>query len=350
MKFRVLLLTPLLVMLAASPFSCNTAKDAGVFKTADMGETWQQKVTIDDKNNIGKANILTMEMDPQNREVIYLGTSGNGLYKSENGGQNWIKIEDSRGFLSSKASINDIAIDPADTSKIYLATFQDKRGRVFRSQDGANSFEEVYVTDKEQFAINSIAVASHDPKTVYMASDQGGLIKSTDYGKSWRLVKWFDSSVFNLVINPKDNNIMYLNTKRQGVYKTHDSGASWLPLKDKLKEFRLASDVKTILIDYNNPSVVYLGSDFGLLRTQDAGDSWQAIEIVIPPKSTPILSVAIDPANSDHIYYGAGSIFYKSLDRGQNWTLHEIPSAKAIKAMVADYGDSSVIYLGMSEK
>lgn len=346
---RSLALIPIFAFLAIFPFQCGSITDTGVFKSQNKGETWEHKITLDNKRSIGAIEILTIVLDPQDSKIVYLGTKANGLYKSKDGGDTWSKIEDKNKVLSSRANVYDIAIDAQSPNRIYIGTYQDKKGHVFRSQDAGESWEEVYIVSEEKFAVFAVAVDNYDPSVVYMGTAQGGFLRSTDYGKSWESMKWFDDVISDIVINPRDTRVVYVSTFKKGINITNDKGLTWQSLEESLKPFKQAERVEKIVIDPQRPNIIYIGSEFGLLRSDNNGANWQAVNVIIPPESIPILSLAVNPQNTNHLYYGAGSVLYRSLDQGENWTVHSLSSSKIIKAIVVDPINPDVIYVGMGE-
>jgi len=312
-----------------------------------MGESWQQQIVKEEQFSITSLDILSLVIDPDNSSVLYLGARESGIYKSFSQGEFWHKTEDENGLLSGRANVYDIAIDPEDSNRLYVGVYQDKKGRVFRSQDSGESWEEVYVVSEEEYAVFAVAVDSYDPSIVYMGTAQGGFLKSTDYGKSWELMKWFDDVISDIAINPQDTRIVYLSTFQKGIYKTTDKGINWQSFEKGLEEFRQAEKVENLVIDSQRPEIIYAGSEYGLLTSKDGGEIWQEVKIIMPPESIPVLSLAIELENTDHLYYGAGPVLYRSLDQGVNWTVHELTSQRNIKAIVIDPRNPSLIYVGM---
>lgn len=347
MKKSFLVILPLFAFLAFSPLQCNKEiGDGGLYKSENMGETWQQQ-TVKDKLSITSLNVLSLVIDPNDSDTLYLGSQGNGIYKSCCQGEHWYKLEDKNGYLSGKADVFDIAVDPKDSNRIYAAVSQNKKGRLFRSQDGGESWEEVYVVSKERQDVSAVTVDIYDSSVVYMGTDQGGFLKSIDYGKSWQIIRWFDDAVSDIVINPRDTRMVYVATFKKGIYKTVDKGINWQSLEESLKEFRQSQRVEELVIDPQRPNIIYAGSAYGLLVSRDEGQTWQEVGIIMPPKSIPILSLAIDSQNTDHLYYGAGPVLYRSLDQGANWTVHGLPSQRNVKAIVVDSKDADLIFVGM---
>jgi len=347
MQKSFLVTIPLFASLAVLPFQCNQISDGGLYFSEDMGENWRQLTVKEEKVSIGSLDILSLAIDRHNPAVIYLGTRENGLYRSCSWGGHWYKLKDKNGVFSGRANVYDIAIDPKDSHRLYAAVYQDKKGRLFRSQDDGDSWEEVYVVSEEKYAVFAVAVDDYDPSIIYMGTAQGGFLKSTDYGKSWELIKWFDDVISDIAINPQDTRVVYLSTFQKGIYKTSDKGINWQSLEEDLRKLRQAEKVEKIVIDSQRPDVVYIGSEYGLLTSKNAGQSWQEVKIVMPPESKPVLSLAVDSQNTDHLYYGAGSILYRSLDQGINWTVHELPSRRDLKTIAIDPKNPHFIYVGM---
>lgn len=347
MKKSFFIIIPLFASLSILPFQCKQISDGGLYLSKDMGESWRQLAVKEEKVSIVSLDILSLAIDHDNPAVIYLGTRENGIYRSCSGGSHWYKLKDQNGVFSGRANVYDIAIDPKDSHRLYAATYQDKKGRLFRSQDSGDSWEEVYVVSEEKYAVFAVAVDNYDPSVVYMGTAQGGFLKSADYGKSWELIKWFDDVISDIAINPQDTRVIYVSTFQKGVYKTSDKGIHWQSFEEDLEEFRQSEKVEKIVIDSQRPEIIYIGSEYGLLTSKDAGGSWQEVKIIMPPESKPVLSLAVDPQNTDHLYYGAGPVLYRSLDQGINWTVHELPSQRNVKVIAIDPKDPNLIYVGM---
>jgi len=328
--------------------SCSSNKDGGVFRSLDRGETWEQKVAVSQKQTIAGIDILTIKIDGQDSKIIYLGTVGQGLFKSMDGGDSWYQLNANSPVFSKKADVYDIAIDPKNSSNLYVSTYQDGFGRLFRSPDAGKNWEEVYRVSRQQYVIYAVEIDSFDPSVVYTGTAEGGLLKSIDYGKSWRIINWFDNVISDIKVDPHDTRIVYVSTLNKGIYKTTDKGATWKQL-DSVSSFFESRQIEILVMDYRNPNVLYTGSKTGLLKSQDGGQAWQKVNIVIPPNSIPVKAVALDPVNSSYLYYSAGNVLYRSSDNGQTWTVHPIATLRAIQTIVIDSKNTEVVYLGMHQ-
>jgi len=350
MKKSFFIIIPIFTFLAAMPFQCAVSRDGGVFKSTDWAENWQQKITIDQKTNISRIDVLSVAVDPKDSQIIYIGTKDSGLYKSTIGGDAWFKVNDAKKALSNKATIYKIVIDPADSNRIYMAAIQDSKGRLFRSEDAGQNWQETYVTASLKYPIYALAVDMNQPSAVYLGTAQGGLLKSDDYGKSWKTIKWFEDIITDIAISPQNSQIVFVGTDEDGIFKTADNGLNWQSFEQQFKKLKAAKKIKALLIDQKNPNIIYCGSEYGLMQSQDNGQTWSEMKIIIPVKSIPIYSLALDPQNSDILYYGAGSNIYQTKDKGLNWAVYELSSKRTVKTIAIDPFDSKIIYIGMSQE
>ncbi len=335
---------------AAFPFSCSSVRDGGVWQSLDRAENWEQKAVISKRQTIASSNVSTISLDPRDPKIIYLGTRGEGIYKSMDGGELWYHLDDLNNLaLDKRANIYDIAIDPRDTNIIYAGVYQNKLGRLLRSGDAGKNWQEVYRVSREQYAVFAVEIDSYDPSVVYMGTAEGGLLKSADYGKSWKVIKWFDDVITDIKVNPYDTRTVFVSTFHKGVYKTTDKGGSWQELAS-LKNFpKETEEMQVLVMDKKNPNVLYLGAKYGLLKSIDGGQSWQKVSIVIPPASVSVSAIALDPLTSFFLYYAAGNVIYRTQDNGQTWTVHPIASTQKVKYIAVDPQNPQVIYAGMGE-
>ncbi len=332
---------------AVTPFACLPEKDLGVYKTFDGGENWEQKVAISKGSDLSQTSILKIALDPQDSKIVYLGTRGAGLFKSMDGGELWYSLADRDGVLNKLGNVIDIAIDPKNSNNVYVGAYQDRYGVMLRSNDAGKHWEEVYRTARDRYAVFGVEIDPFDPSLIYMATAEGGLLRSFDFGKTWKMIKWFDDVIIGLKVNPQDSRIMYVGTNNRGVYKTFDRGQNWQKL-EKLDEFPEAQSIETLVINQKNPDIIYTGSKQGFLKSVDGGLTWQRLNIIIPPRSLIVQSIALDKNNSSLIYYAAGNAIYHSQDGGQSWKMYLVNSTRTIKALVIDPENSKTIYIGMT--
>ena len=188
------------------------------------------------------------------------------------------------------------------------------------------------------------------PNVFYMAPNNGGAWKTTDYGWTWNPI--FDDqptgSIGALAVAPSNPDIVYVGSGEglrrpdlsvgDGIYKSTDGGKTWqhLGLRD-------AQQIGCILVDPKDPNrlfVAALGHPYGpnaergIYRSLDGGATWE--KVLYKDENTGGIDLAFDPRNPQTIYgvmwasrrppwttggaYGAaGSGLYKSVDGGRTW-------------------------------
>ena len=347
MKIYSYIILPIFIGLAAFPFSCASSKNAGIYISFDNGENWAQKGYIDKKHNLNKFNILSIKSDPLDPKIVYAGTSGSGIFKSTDSGDSWTRMIDQKKILVGSLSIYNIEIDQ-DNHVLYLSASYNNRCHFLKSTDDGDNFEELYTCAKDGSSINVIDFNPLDYSDIYIGTSEGGLLESNDFGKTWRPIKWFDSSLIDVKIDPFDPQIICAVTQNNKVYKTIDKGNNWQSLQgfDSLDKMK---NIFSIEFDKQNRNVIYLISNNAIAKTLDGGQTWQAVNIIIPKKYAAISCFAIDSKNSLNIYYGAGAKFYITRDGGETWSVREIKKVQNIQTIAIDPQNSNKIFIGMHQ-
>lgn len=347
-----IILPGIFVLVAAMPFSCNVAKEGGIFKSENFGENWQQKVTVSKKETLASHQILAMELDPFNPNIIYAGTE-NGLYRSDSGADSWELVQDEKKNPDARASILDIKISPQNSNLIYAAVYQGRFGRVLRSTNSDSPWEQMYIVSKEGVSITAIEVDKKG-QNIYIGTSEGGLLESADFGLSWKIIGWFNAAIKGVKINSEDGRIIYVLALNKGIFKTSDQGVNWQLLADPVAQNSgsaigsfTGGNIRDFLIDARSQNSLYAGTDKGIFLSSDGGQTWRVFSSLISPESAPISAIAQDIGNPTIFYYGAASIVYRTQNNGQTWTVHQLPSSKQINLIKVDPIDSNIIYVGV---
>ena len=85
-----------------------------------------------------------------------------------------------------------------------------------------------------------------------------------------------------------------------------------------------------------------------ILRTVDGGEHFEVLPIV-SPNDIEILSLAVNEANPEAIYYGTTTTFYASGNSGKGWSTKKLPSTRSASAMIVDSEAPNIIYLGVAK-
>jgi len=240
---------------------------------------------------------------------------------------------------------------PSQPNVFYMAPVN---GGVWKSDDYGRTWNPIFDHEPTQ-SIGAIAVAGSDPNIIYVASGEGlhrpdlsvgnGIYKSTDAGKTWTHLGLDDAQqIPALAVDPRDPNRVfaavlghpYGPSEERGVYRSSDGGKTWQKVVSQ-DENTGGSDVE---IDPSNPDVIYAsmwevregpwednnsynGTNGGLFKSIDNGNTWHRIGIGLPSDLAQI-NVAIAPSDSRRLYAtvatASGKLgVYRSDDAGGNW-------------------------------
>ena len=325
----------------------------GIFKTTDGGKSWEHKVAIEESESfLDKVKIASMIMDPENNSILYLGTIGNGLYKSDNGTDSWQKVADENKILNGNATVYDIAVENGNSDIIYIATLNNNRGELLKSEDGGKSWTLSYPVPGTGKPVNFVKIDPLSKNVIYIGTEQGGFIKSEDRGNTWLALNWFKSGVKDFVIDFWNSNGIILRTAKE-IFKNKEGGnGKWESLNKTIKTTSGVkidiSKINSMTIDNKNPLIVYITYLNLILVTRDGGYNWEKLNTITPsltPTGT-IPQVKQIGMINDIIYYGAGNALYKSENKGITWSGYNIPIKGDVRYTVSDYKDSQVIYVG----
>jgi len=196
--------------------------------------------------------------------------------------------------------------------------------------------------------VSVVTGVSGDPLTYYVAGANGGIIKTTNGGTTFKPI--FDAagpaSIGAIAVAPSDRNVVYVGTGEgnprnnasvgDGMYKSVDGGDHWTHIG-----LEKSDKIARLVIDAKNPDIVYacvLGREWGpseergVFKTVDGGASWKKVLYVDP--QTSCSDISTDAANSNIVYAGmytyrrwawhlesgsGNTAVYKSVNGGASW-------------------------------
>jgi photosystem II stability/assembly factor-like uncharacterized protein len=240
---------------------------------------------------------------PGDRSTYYFGATGGGVWKTTDGGRTWRNVSD--GFFG--GSIGAVAVSDWDPNVVYVGGGEvTVRGNV---------------------------------------SHGDGLWKSTDAGKTWKLMGLTDGrQIVRIRIHPKNPDLVYAAVLghvfgpngTRGVYRSRDGGAHWervLYVNDKVGAFDIAMDPV-------NPRTLYAttwnfkrtpyslesgGPGSGIWKSTDGGDTWSELtrNPGLPKGTLGVIGITVSPSNPDNVYAlveAAEGGLFRSRDAGKTWT------------------------------
>ena len=285
-----------------NPQTVYLGLDEDLYKSADGGSNWspilQQLPAGAPYPGLGLVP-TSIAIDPTNSQVLYLGTQGNGIYKSTDGGHTWISA-----WAGASRFVRMLAIDPVNT-KILFAANDDG---VYKSADGAATWNETSLMTSVPYTFfaNSVVIDPSTPGTLY-AGTTGGVYKSTDDGGAWTaMTTGFTESteITNLAIDPVNPQVLYASTTMNfAPYRTTDGGAHWTQ-GAWAPENGLVPYVNALLVDPSVHTTVWAVTDYSLRVSRDSGATWSA-----PPTDLPGYNVQALASGTDGSIYAIANDF-----------------------------------------
>jgi photosystem II stability/assembly factor-like uncharacterized protein len=240
---------------------------------------------------------------PGNPLLYYFGSTGGGVWKTNDGGQSWKNISD--GYFG--GSIGSVAVSESDPNVIYVGGGEKTvRGNVsygygvWKSVDGGKSWMHIGLKDSRH--IPRIRIHPRNPDIAYAAvlgdlykpSDERGVYKTINGGETWTKVLFAnsDAGAVDLIFNPGNPRILYATT--------------W---NIRRSPYSLSSG----------------GPGSSLWKSTDDGNTWQELKgnKGLPTGTWGISAIAVSPINTDRLWAiienEKGGV-YRSDDGGESWT------------------------------
>ena len=303
---------------------------ANFLKSQDGGQSWNVIHPTGD-NFYGLPTNPALVMDPSNSSILY---RVNPLAKSTDGGITWNRLA---GPIPGVAGVGALTVDPQSSNTLYVATVETTAPSVslyviFKSTDGGQSWSAVNTTVP---AVQSLVFS---PLHAMFAGTSVGVFKSTDAGVNWGQTGAGISAVDIEVLtaDPVSPATIYAGVNN-GLFKSLDGGGSWSSLGAP-SPLAAPSPVRSLLIDFSNPNVLYLqpsgpsecspaAGDLYLYKSTNGGAGWSIIPSRVPAFGCQVESpaMAMDPIDPNTLYLPYGDDWYgftilKSTDGGADWT------------------------------
>lgn len=244
--------------------------------------------------------------------------------------------------------VRSLVIDPRDPSRIYFGTID---GQIYASSDAGESWARLDGFNRPGLLIDNIVIDSRDSRLLYAAAHRhkqsGGFFKSTDGGRTWREAEQLKNEAIHALAQSPTNPDTLLIGTNSGVYRSRDAGESW----EKLPTVGMTNaNIESLAIDPRDDKVVYAGSWHLPFKTTDGGQTWQVTNKGIIDDSD-VFAIEIDSRNPDHIILSACSGIYETKNAGGAWRkVNGIPSqSRRTRAILQNPARPSVIYAGTTE-
>jgi len=279
----------------------HTFAGAGVYRSDDGGNTWKA-LGLKDTYHIGRVAV-----HPTNSDIVFVAALGHffspnqerGLFKSEDGGKSWKKVL----FVDDHTGANDVVISPSNPSVVYASTWQcgeavgGPGSSVFKSTDGGNTWIKIDngLPSGNMNGRIGLAVSYQNSNRVYAfmdnlnlenkketgelyRTDNGGINWEKTHKKNLKILSTFGHVFTDCFVNPlNDNEVFVLGVK---ILRSEDAGRTFTPLGGRVHNFFPSPsnyfhlDNHDMWIDPNDPEHLIVGNDGGLYISYDNALSW----------------------------------------------------------------------------
>lgn len=279
---------------------------------------------------VTSGRISAMDGVAKDPRILYVGAADGGVWKTTNGGTTFKPVFDKQ----SAQSIGAIAVDQAHPDTVWVGT------------------GEVWVR-------NSVSVGT-------------GIFKTTDGGDNWRFLGLPKSErIGKIVIDPKNSGVVYVAvlgalwsaSEDRGLYKTGDGGKTW----NKILYVDANTGCTDVAIDPQETNVLYAsmwqfrrypwaftsgGPGSGLYRSTDGGKTWDRVKAGLPEGELGRIALAVAPSRPNVVYAvveAKKSALYRSDDMGKTWTQASTDPAMGVRPfyfslLVVDPKDYNRVY------
>ena len=241
-------------------------RDGGVYVAASGENSWYPTSLWDPS-----FQIASLAIDPASPAIVYAGTKGHGIKRSENDGDIWAATTGLEGqevwsLAITSTATSTYAYAGAGPGEPFLAEIYTSTNGIDWDLAGGTEI------DTEKFY--ALAVDPQDSGTAYVGTKEKGVHRTTDGGIGWTQSGLPSMTVRALALHPDNSEIIYAGTQSadaqfRGIFKSTDGGVSW-PVSGLV-----GYNVLAIAINPRNPEFVYAGTyGDGVWASYDGGNSW----------------------------------------------------------------------------
>jgi photosystem II stability/assembly factor-like uncharacterized protein len=343
----------------------------GVWKTTNAG------VVLKSMFDKYRQSIGAIAVDQKHRGTVYVGTGesnmrnsvsiGDGMYKTEDGGDNWVKIG-----LDSTEHISKVVIDPKESNTIYVAApgalwCDSKQRGLYKSTDAGKTWDKVLYID-EKTGCADVAIDPKNTNIVYATAwqfrrtpysfnsggDGSGMYKSTDAGKTWKELndglpkKPFGRIALALSPSAPSNLVAIVESKETGLFISRDCGETWKQQSSTLNVTARPFYFSTIMFDPLDSMRVYRPA-FEFAYSNDGGYSFADASGEGGWVHGDMHALWINPKNTNQLYVGTDGGVYVSLDKGGSWMFLQALPVGQFYHVAIDNADPYRMYGGLQD-
>ena len=296
----------------------------GIMRSGDGGESWGRVGITSGLHS--DALVRDLANHPDRPGIVFAGTD-KGLYRSEDAGQMWQLVD----TPMSGSSVWAITVDNADPNLMFAGTGTPDPCGVFRSTDGGKTWEQRPVDIAEECPnvgvprVTGIAIDPTNHRDIWVGLEVDGLRHSSDAGDTWESINGAipNPDVHNVAVagGPPKTVVVVVNND---VYTSDDNGSNWDRLG--IREVFPMTYPRGIMVQPESPNVIFVtigdttpGRTGTIMRTKDTGKTWENLALPVEP-NTAMWTVNIQSTDPKVIFAGSRyGYLYRSDDSGDSW-------------------------------
>ncbi len=305
---------------AADPNRVYAANDGGLDVSFDRGRSWRNR-----SDGLQVTMFYDLDISQLNSDLFAGGAQDNGTPLTEDGGKlffdvtggdggwsafdprdidhlfvsvynmqifrfrdGWTEVTPQGATPEEEKRLEDernsvwmvfLALDPADGSTLYTGT-----RRVWRTRDDGDNWETLS-SDLDGSPITAIAIARSDPRVLYVGTENGGLFRSLDRGRSWEgnlaNGQLPDRTVTRIAVQPDEPGTVLVTVAGFGhghVFRSKNSGTTWEDVSAGLPD----APFQSLVIPATRPRTVYACGDAGVYASGALGTGWRNLTGNLP--------------------------------------------------------------------
>ena len=340
-------------------------------RSTDGGSSWKQLVNGLDHNH--RLSAIALSPSFAQDGTMFLSSIGSGIFRSQDRGDSWIRVNDGLGTLD----IGAIEIEPTSNGPLVLLAAGIDSG-LYRSENGGEGWEQIAVAPTAtggDVKVTALAFAPGDEVSptskAYLGDDQGRLYLSTDGGATWTKV-WDTpggSAVTAIAVSPPDASgaALFVGTHAAGIWEGSEQDHSFTPInkglpfsfQDRYLTLRRSKegpalrpselDVTAIALAPNGeraPTLLAALWNQAVFRSDNGGQSWNRYRLGLSCdyqadseayKSPHFRQVRLSNAfaTDETVFVGGFDGLFKSTNGGRRWTQMETLPVKLVAGLAA---------------
>lgn len=321
------------------------------------GEGWQAHTFLEGLQP------TCLAVDPFRPEIVYCGTFGRGLWRSEDAGRSWQPVGDAGAAMEpyenngiTQPHITSLAISLTEQNQGYGVVYAGSEpSTIYRSEDGGQNWRELKALRELPSApswrfpprpyTSHVRWITPDPRVpgrLFAAIEAGALVRSLDGGETWEdRVPDAPIDTHTLVMHPQAPDRLYsaagdgFSSPGRGYNESYDGGQSWQRPDEGLEQHYLWG----LAVDLGNPDTIVVSASPGpyaahhqreeaqsAIYLKQAGQPWRRISDGLPDIEGTVVPVLASHEAEPGVFYAlCNRGLYRSADAGQHWKVLPIP-------------------------